>query len=141
MFRTGSNTVRTKFTENEDKKLTNYVKQLGDSKWKEIAKLMPGRNARQCKDRWEKYLAPKINITPFTDEEDTKLLTLYNQIGPKWTQISKHFNNRTDNNLKSRYKLLMRHKKKAEVNHSTPDENIFTESLKECQEFLSFLNN
>lgn len=31
---------------------------------------MPGRNARQCKDRWEKYLNPDINFQPFTQEED-----------------------------------------------------------------------
>lgn len=88
--------------------------------------MLPGRNARQCKDRYEKYLDPNINVSPFTQEEDKKLLSLRELYGPKWILISKHFNNRSDNSLKSRYKLLMRQNKTKENQKNEIDSIIQT---------------
>lgn len=125
-----SNSCRTKFTKHEDKVLQESVKELGDNNWAEISERLPGRNPRQCKDRWEKYLSPNVNISPFSAEEDIQLLRLRETMGPKWILISKQFNNRSDNSLKSRYKLLMRQKMMNKTStENSPSEEYNAEDL------------
>jgi hypothetical protein len=46
-----------RFTPHEDDILTCLVLRHGVSSWLTIAARMPGRNARQCRDRWNHYLA------------------------------------------------------------------------------------
>lgn len=99
-----------KFTPSEDEKLRSIVESNGSTmNWKAISKMMPGRNARQCKDRWEKFLSPELIVAPFTLEEDIQILKLYNEIGSKWVQISKLMKGRSDTSIKSRFQLLQRH--------------------------------
>lgn len=76
--------------------------------WNQVAKKMGNRNARQCKDRWTKYLCPSVNMMKFSLQEDIDLLELYDKFGPKWILISKCFNNRSDVAIKSRYMVLKR---------------------------------
>ena len=109
MFAFGSSLPKNKFSESEDNKLRHAVEQYGTNNWKAVSKLLNGRNARQCKDRWEKYLSPNINWKPFSPEDDLLILKCYNLYGPKWMKISKHFQGRTDISIKSRYLLLQRH--------------------------------
>ena len=105
---------KSKFTLEEDEKLssivTSYVAKHPNSpiEWKKISQMLPSRNPRQCKERWENYLSPNTNRTPFTIEEDILLLNMFQQFGSKWVLISKLFNNRSDTNVKSRYMVLKR---------------------------------
>lgn len=94
----------------EDKNLINVVEQLGTSDWQKVAKMMPGRNSRQCKDRWEKFLSPAINRGPYTQEEDEMLLQQYDVYGSQWVKIASHLKGRSDASVKARYKLIMRHR-------------------------------
>ncbi|KAI5508044.1 RNA polymerase II transcription regulator recruiting protein [Trichomonas vaginalis G3] len=116
-----ANILRVPFSKQEDKKLADLVSLLGENNWNEIAESLPGRNPRQCRDRWMKHLSPNINLSPFTEEEDAKLLKLRERFGPKWTVLVKYFDHRTDNSLKSRYKKLLRQKKKQEEAKSEAD--------------------
>lgn len=104
--------VKSMFTIKEDKKLIKLVKEYGDQDWALISSFFKDRTRRQCRERWKKYLCPSLNHSPWTSEEDELLLKKFNQIGPKWTQISKSFKNRTDISIKSRYIYLMRKIKK-----------------------------
>lgn len=97
------------FTDIEDRRLHTLVAQYGNKNWKKIAKMMPGRNPRQCKDRWEKYLSPEVNLGPYTKDEDLFILQQYEQLGPKWMKIGKMMKGRSDIGVKSRYNLLKRH--------------------------------
>lgn len=63
-------TTKSYFSEDEDKKLKRLVEKHGPANWYMISKQMKNRNPRQCKDRWEKFLAPNINRKPYTDKED-----------------------------------------------------------------------
>ena len=99
---------RNPFTSEEDALLQQLVIRYGCSRWGKIAKMMPNRNIRQVKERWFNYLAPGISKTPWTDEEDQLLLSYINLIGRKWMMISKLFTGRTDTQVKSRYKVLVR---------------------------------
>ena len=48
---------REEFTEEEDALLKDAVEEYGASKWKQIASAVPGRNARQCRSRWDKCVS------------------------------------------------------------------------------------
>ncbi|OHT09792.1 hypothetical protein TRFO_21141 [Tritrichomonas foetus] len=108
---------KSKFTPEEDEILRTVVEECGQSDWVEIAKRMPnGRNARQCRDRWQNYLSPDVVNGPWTEDEEALLVQKYNEIGPYWKQIATFFPTRTDINIKSRWNLRERRLKKAEKN-------------------------
>lgn len=108
---------RSQFSAQEDEKLTNLVKLYGDDNWDDISNLMKNRNVRQCKERWFNYLAPNVKNCPWTPEEDALLEKLYSEYGSKWVKISQMIDGRTDTNVKNRYCLLQRHKKRKEKNN------------------------
>lgn len=98
-----------KFSLEDDTILRNLVAAFGESSWILIAEHMPGRNSRQCRERWLNYLSPKLNRQKFTQEEDELLLAKVEEIGTKWVTISKSFfPNRTDQMVKNRYYILKR---------------------------------
>jgi hypothetical protein len=87
------------------------VLQFGNN-WKKISISMPGRNARQCRERWNWHLDPDINKGPFTREEDELLLRKRDQDGLGWKGMEEFFPGRTDNKLKGRYYCLKREQDK-----------------------------
>jgi hypothetical protein len=99
-----------KFTEDEDTRLADLVAQHGASSWKKIATHMNGRSVRQCRERWKYFLEPSINRGDWTLDEDNLLLSKYDEIGPKWAQISAFFRSRTDIDLKNRFHRIQRGK-------------------------------
>jgi predicted unusual protein kinase regulating ubiquinone biosynthesis (AarF/ABC1/UbiB family) len=99
---------KTKFTTHEDFVLTHFVTHFGCNKWELAASYLPSRSARQCRERWVKYLCPTNSFEPFTREEDELLKQLHEQLGPKWMKMSRFFNNRTDISLKNRWLVLKR---------------------------------
>ena len=65
-----------KFSPDEDKLLKEQVLKLGEKGWKKIAEYLPGRSARQCRERYKNYLCPSVSSDPWTKDEDEKLLNL-----------------------------------------------------------------
>ena len=98
--------VNHKFTPEEDTKLKKLVNSYGESAWDDIANLMEGRNPRQCHDRWMYYLSPSINNSPWTQEEDKRIIKLQKEFKGKWVLMSKKFKGRTDVQLKNRWNYL-----------------------------------
>ena len=101
---------KSKFTQEEDVKLSVLVSKFKPKRidWVFISHLMNNRNARQCKERWEKYLNPAINKNPFSPQEDLLLILKYTELGPKWVMISQFFYNRSDISIKNRFMVLKR---------------------------------
>ena len=97
-----------KFTQAEDELLRQLVIEFGENDWRNLAKRMEGRNPRQCRDRWQNYLDPKLNNGSWTPEEDRLLLEKREELGPKWKLITTFFVNRTDSMIKTRYNSLIR---------------------------------
>ena len=79
------------FTSEEDDILKQLVLKLGTKNWKKVAKQMPNRTTRQCREHWNYYLNPNINKDPWTSEEEALLLEKQGEFGNKWSQISKFF--------------------------------------------------
>lgn len=103
-------TPRRKFTDEEDKVLKSAVNVFGTSNWKIIASLVPGRNPRQCRDRYTNYLAPGLVRLEWSDEEDKLLAEKFKEFGPKWTKIRQYFPTRSANDIKNRYNYTVCHK-------------------------------
>jgi hypothetical protein len=94
---------RRKFTIEEDNRLRALVAQMGNERWDSVAHEMPGRTARQCRDRYKNYLLSSLLITPWTPEEDALLRRKYAELGPKWVEISRTFRGRSGNDVKNRW--------------------------------------
>ena len=100
------------FTKEEDSRLTKAVEEYGEDNWELVALYVGNRTKRQCSERWRKFLSPTVNLSKWTEEEDKLLIEKFKEIGPKWSQISHFFNNRTDVNIKARFVVLQRRAKK-----------------------------
>ena len=98
-------TKRQLFSVEEDEVLRQLVEEFGPY-WKKIASLMNGRTTRQCRERYQNYLAPGLRTEPWSPEEDHLLEKLVGENGFKWSIISKFFNQRTDVNIKNRWASL-----------------------------------
>lgn len=103
---------RIKFSREEDEHLKKLVEKMGPRKWKNIARNMPGRTERQCRDRYKNYLMPGYFNGQWTREEDEMLLRKHKELGSKWSVMTKFFKNRNANSLKNRWNYFVsRHTK------------------------------
>jgi hypothetical protein len=103
---------RSIFNETEDQKLTQLVYIFGFQNWEMISNFLPGKNSRQCMDRWKGYLSPWISNHPWSNEEDQFLLQMVAEMGKKWVKLTSFFPYRSDIALKNRFQLLMRRQSK-----------------------------
>lgn len=88
---------------------------------------MPGRTAKQCKERWNNYLDPSIIRAPFTAEEDQMILRFQAVIGNKWARIAKELPGRTDNSVKLRYLSLIKRNPNIDVSPLEEDYKRFSD--------------
>ncbi len=116
--------IKGHWTDEEDKMLIDLVTQEIQSgrliSWVAIAEHIPGRTAKQCRERWSLNLDPSIKRTEWEPAEDTLLMELHEQLGNKWAEISHKLPGRTENAVKTRFKSLVRAQEK--VWTSTEDE-------------------
>lgn len=103
----------------EDELLRQVLDELGGanaevhSKWSTVASRIPGRSAKQCRERWCYNLDPSICKGPWTTEEDSLLLNSHAVLGNRWAHIASKLPGRTENSVKSRFKSLARAQKRA----------------------------
>jgi hypothetical protein len=99
---------REKFRPEEDVRLRQLVNVHGANSWDLIASSLPGRNARQCRERWKHYLSSERSST-WTVEEDRLLFEKMQSIGPKWTRLATFFPGRTDMQIKAHWMQTFAH--------------------------------
>jgi hypothetical protein len=110
--------IKSKFEPWEDARLLEVVRAYGPTNWQEIAAHVPGRNARQCRERWSNYINPNLLKAEWTDPEDDILLRMYRELGPKWFVIAGLLPGRAKNSVKNRYFALQRRAERDSGNRS-----------------------
>ena len=58
----------------EDEIVMKLVSQSGARNWSYIAKNLPGRIGKQCRERWHNHLNPDIKKERWTEEEDAAII-------------------------------------------------------------------
>lgn len=97
------------WTDAEDNLLREAVELHGTKNWSIVSTLVPGRNGKQCRERWSGMLDPELAREAWTLEEDKLLVQLHNQYGNKWAKISTHLPGRSRISLRNRWSYHVRH--------------------------------
>jgi hypothetical protein len=107
--RPGPGRFKCKFAPCEDIRLAEVVRHHGCKSWAVIARQMPGRNPRQCRERWMNYINPSLEHSPMTAEEERLLEEKCREYGPRWQIIVSFFPGRGKNFLKNHW--ISKHKR------------------------------
>lgn len=113
--------------------LSIFEKKNKERKWKIIAKeftALTGKQVKpkQCAERYLNYLDPKLNLGPFSANEDERIMKLVNEKGKMWMKIAIELKTgRSGASVKNRYHSIRQRKpkpttpKKAQKAKGTPE--------------------
>eukprot|EP00878_Enallax_costatus_P041833 GHUV01048728.1.p1 GENE.GHUV01048728.1~~GHUV01048728.1.p1 ORF type:complete len:313 (+),score=69.05 GHUV01048728.1:1447-2385(+) len=114
--RNGSNTshqIKTaqRWTQEEHDLLLRTVTQFGNSRrWSEIAKHIPGRTGKQCRERWVNHMNPNSKKGSWDVAEELLLCKWHSILGSHWARITRKLEGRTENAVKNHWNAAMRAK-------------------------------
>eukprot|EP00879_Flechtneria_rotunda_P002251 GHRR01002439.1.p1 GENE.GHRR01002439.1~~GHRR01002439.1.p1 ORF type:complete len:1108 (+),score=578.17 GHRR01002439.1:1014-4337(+) len=95
----------------EHELLSQVVARFGNSrKWSEIAKHVPGRTGKQCRERWVNHMNPDIKKGAWDVAEELLLCKWHSILGSHWARITKKLEGRTENAVKNHWNAAQRAK-------------------------------
>ena len=100
------------WTPDEDKLLLDAMARFkGHICWEELSKQIPGRTAKQCRERWQFRLHPDVSKAPFEPWEDEFIIFERQNKGNHWTEIARKLPGRTSCAVKNRWYTVLRNRK------------------------------
>ncbi|XP_055330135.1 uncharacterized protein LOC129582612 isoform X2 [Paramacrobiotus metropolitanus] len=76
--------------------------------WAEIAKNLPGRVGKQCRERWHNNLRPDLKKGEWSLAEEVMIFSCWRVWGPQWAKISRALEGRSDNRVKNHWNCHMK---------------------------------
>ena len=100
-----------RFTDEEDQLFMNAIEKYGLNFKKISALVLPARTSAQLSDHYNTIINSKQQNV-WTVEQDSKLLTLYDEYGNDWAKISTFFDDKSRVQLRHRHSSLLRYHKR-----------------------------
>jgi hypothetical protein len=101
-------TRKNKWTAEEDARLANAIGRFGTDYWRKVSSMIPGRSAKQCRERWIAQLSPELVRSDWSPEEDLTLVQKQAQFGNQWAKIKDFLPGRSGIAAKNRWNWLSR---------------------------------
>jgi len=92
----------------DDDNLRGAVERFGMRNWSLVAPAVPGRNGKQCRERWFSMLDPELATAAWGLAEDQRLVKLHDEFGNGWARIAQSLPGRSRISLRNRWGWLMR---------------------------------
>ncbi|RCV04511.1 hypothetical protein SETIT_1G007300v2 [Setaria italica] len=110
------------WSQEENEILIQMVDTHSSKDWSSIARAVPGRSRKQCRDRWTHYLDPAVNQMPWSEQEEIDLIRAHKIHGNKWCELAKFFPGRTGKAIKNYWTGAMKKKIKSNLGSGSPEQ-------------------
>ncbi|CAD8054150.1 unnamed protein product [Paramecium primaurelia] len=113
---------KSKWTPEEDQIIRDNVNKE-ENNWAAIATMLKNKTGKQIRERYINKLRSDIidvKQQPWSNQEDQKLLQLYNQFGSKWSLIARQFFGRSDLQIKNRTNKLLKTQSGTQLQQEQP---------------------
>ncbi|CAL4970068.1 unnamed protein product [Urochloa decumbens] len=110
------------WSQEENEILIEMVNAHSSKDWLSIARAVPGRTRKQCRDRWTHYLDPAVNQMPWSEQDDIDLIRAHKIHGNKWCELAKLFPGRTGKAIKNYWTGAMKKKIKSYLGSGSPEQ-------------------
>ena len=94
----------------EEDEILREKRSIYGRKWAKIAAHLPGRQGKQCRERYVNHLNPDLKKGEWTDDEEAILIAMHQHHGNRWANISKQLPGRSDNDVKNHWYSTIKRK-------------------------------